>query len=279
MQSQKNLYESQNMKLMIRSDIEGVTGVTTYKQAEGSEFGKHMLMSDLKACVDGILSTGEHEIIIYDEHTDGRNVDVLQLPECVSVIMGKPEYRPDWGGIDNSFDAMIMVGFHARSGVKGSLLPHSYSRKNLEIRLNNIVVGEIGMEASVAGDFDVPLLLVTGDSAGMAEAEEIVPGVRTVTVKKAMGEFEAQCYSPKRTSRMIYEAACSIIKNKPKVKPLKIAGPIEMQIDLAVSEYTEKLQKTHPEIFIKDGTVSIKDKTVTTVWSRYCTIQKEVKSK
>jgi D-amino peptidase len=267
------------MKLMIRSDIEGVTGVTTYKQAEGSEFGRQMLMNDLKACIDGILSTGEHEIIIYDEHTDGRNVDVVQLPECVSVIMGKPAYRPDWGGIDKSFDAMVMVGFHAMSGVKGSLLPHSYSRKNLQIRLNNLVVGEIGMEASVAGDFDVPLWLVTGDSAGMAEAEDIVPGVQTVTVKQAMGEFEAQCYVPKKTAQMIYNAAASIIKSKPKVKPLKIAGPIEMQIDLAASDYTEKLQKAHPEIFIKDRTISIKGKTVTAVWSQYCIIQTEVKSK
>ena len=119
------------MKIMIRSDIEGVTGVTTYKQAEGTDFGRRMLMNDLKACIDGILSTGEHEIVIYDEHTDGRNIDIEQLPECVTVIMGKPLYRPDWGGIDSSYDAMIMVGFHARSGVPDSLLPHSYSRKNV----------------------------------------------------------------------------------------------------------------------------------------------------
>jgi hypothetical protein len=33
------------MKFMIRSDIEGVTGVTTYEQAEGSEFGRSMLSS------------------------------------------------------------------------------------------------------------------------------------------------------------------------------------------------------------------------------------------
>ena len=191
------------MKFMIRSDIEGVTGVTTYKQAEGSEFGKKMLNNDLKACIDGILSTGDHKIVIYDEHTDGRNADIEQLPESVSVIMGKPSYRPDWGGIDSSFDAMIMVGFHARSGVEGALLPHSYSRKNLEIRLNGTIVGEIGMEAAIAGDFDVPLWLVTGDSAGTTEAEEIVLGVKTVSVKEAMGEFEALCYSPLKTTKMI----------------------------------------------------------------------------
>ena len=70
------------MKIMIRSDIEGVTGVTTYQQAEGTEFGRSMLMNDLRACIEGILATGEHEIVVYDEHTNGRNIDISQLPEC-----------------------------------------------------------------------------------------------------------------------------------------------------------------------------------------------------
>lgn len=273
------MYEGEIMKIMIRSDIEGVTGVTTYAQAEGTDFGREMLMNDLEACIDGILSTGSHEIVIYDEHTDGRNIDMTALPETVSVIMGKPLYTEKWGGIDSSFDAMFMVGFHARSGVPGSLLPHSYSRKNLEIRLNGMVVGEIGMEAAIAGDFDVPLWLVTGDSAGMKEAEETIENVHTVSVKESYGEFEAKCYSPQMTAKLIYEAAASVMKEPPKAEPFKIEGPVEMQIDLAQSDYTGKLKSTYPDLFIKDRTISIKDKTVTAVWSKYTTIQKEVKSK
>jgi len=267
------------MKIMIRSDIEGVTGVTTYQQAEGGEFGRRMLMNDLTACIDGILSAGDHEIVVYDEHTDGRNVAINVLPDCVSVIMGKPAYRSDWGGIDGSFDAMMMVGFHARSGVEGSLLPHSYSRKNLEIRLNGVVVGEIGMEAAIAGDFGVPLWLITGDSAGMAEAEGLIAGIKTVVVKEAMGEFEANCYPPKKTAKLIFNAAKAVIENPPSVKPLTIDGPVEMQIDLAQSDYTTKLKDAYPEIFIKDNTISIKRQTATAVWSKYSLIQKEVKSK
>ena len=267
------------MIIMIRSDIEGVTGVTAYKQAEGSEFGKQMLMNDLLACIKGILSTGEHKIIIYDEHTDGRNVDITQLPEGVSVIMGKPEYRSDWGGIDSSYDAMMMVGFHARSGVEGALLPHSYSRKNLDIRINGTVVGEIGMEAAIAGDFGVSLWLVTGDSAGMAEAEQIIKGVKTVSVKEAMGEFEALCYDPKVTARNIFDAAKDVMINNPMVSPLKFTSPVTIEIDLANSDYTDKLKKFYPELFTTDNTVKLIDRTVTEAWSKYLVIQKEVKSK
>ena len=265
------------MKFMIRSDVEGVTGVTTYQQAEGSEFGRSMLANDLNAAIAGLLSTGDHEIVVYDEHTDGRNVALEGLPESVSVICGKPPYRPDWGGIDFSYDAMIMVGYHARSGAEGAVLPHSYSRKNLNIRLNGSVVGEIGMEAAIAADLDVPTWLVTGDSAGMTEAQEMIPGVKTVVVKEAMGEFAARCLPPKLTASLICKAARDVARTPPDVKPLKFDAPVQMQIDLAESDYTEKLRSAYSKIFIKDNTIQIVGETVTEVWSKYTHIQAEVK--
>jgi D-amino peptidase len=266
------------MKIMIRSDIEGVTGVTTYAQAEDSDFARAMLANDLGACIDGILSTGEHEIVIYDEHTDGRNVDLSLLPESVSVICGKPLYQPHWGGLDTSFDAMMMIGFHARSGVRGALLPHSYSLSNLDIRINGQSVGEIGMEAAVAGDFSVPLWLVTGDSAGMAEAKALIPGVVTVEVKEAMGEFCAHCFSPRKTAKMIRDAAAALINTPPPVKPWKINGPVQLQVERAAADSTTMLKKRYPALFSVGNTLCLSGESVTEVWSRYCALEKEVSS-
>lgn len=265
------------MKFMIRSDVEGVTGITTYQHAEGGEFGRAMLANDLNAAITGLLSTGDHEIVIYDEHTDGRNVALEGLPERVSVICGKPPYRPDWGGIDSSYDAMIMVGYHARSGAEGAVLPHSYSRKNLNIRINGKVVGEIGMEAAIAADFGVPTWLIAGDSAGVSEAEAIIPGVRTVAVKEAMGEFAARCLPCKATTKLIYEAARDIVQSPPNVELLKFGRPVTLEIDLADSDYTEQLRSAYSRIFAKDNTIQIVGKTVTEVWSEYTRIQAEVK--
>lgn len=265
------------MKIMIRSDIEGVTGVTTYQQAEGTRFGQAMLMNDLCAVIDGLLAAGEQEIVIYDEHTDGRNIVLEQLPQSVTVICGKPDYRPDWGGIDSTFDAMIMVGFHARSGSPGALLPHSYSRKNLNIRINGSLVGEIGMEAAIAGDFDVPTWLVTGDSAGVKEAQDILPGIKTITVKEALGEFEALCYSPESTAKLLYEAAKAVVTSPPPLRPLKFPGPVELEIDLAESDYLVQLKAMHPDMLASANTVRIKADTITAAWSKYCIAQKQIK--
>jgi len=264
------------MKFMIRSDIEGVTGVTTYEQAEKSSFGRDMLMNDLNACIEGLLSRGPQEIVIYDEHTDGRNIDLSRLEHRVSVICGKPAYRPDWGGIDSSYDALLMVGFHAKSGVPGALLPHSYSRKNLDIRLNGLSVGEIGMEAAVAGDFGVPLVMVTGDSAGMEEAAQLIPGVRTAAVKKAMGEFAAECLMPMATYDLIRKTAEGVHEKPDWPAPFRISGPVDLEIDLAESEFREKLKGKYGQYFISDSTVRLTDDSVTAVWSHYCRIKSEV---
>lgn len=263
---------------MIRTDIEGVTGITTYEQAEGSALGRQMLMNDLNAAIEGLHSTGQHEIVIYDEHTDGRNIELSQLQGNVSVIMGKPDYRPDWGGMDSTYDAMLMIGFHARSGVPGALLPHSYSRKNLNIRINGQVLGEIGMEAAIAGDFNVPLVLVTGDSAGIAEAKQLIPGVRTVAVKEALGEFQARCYPPGQTRKWIADAAAQIAVELPPVNALHFPPPINLEIELASSEYLEKLTQLFPDL-IKANTIMLHGQSVTETWSKYLHIQRKVKNK
>jgi D-amino peptidase len=265
---------------MIRTDVEGVTGVTTYAQAEGSALGRAMLMNDLRAVIDGLLADGDHEIVVYDEHTDGRNIDLGELPESVAVICGKPPYRPDWGGIDGTFGAMLMVGFHARSGVPGALLPHSYSRRNLSLRINGTEVGEIGMEAAIAGEAGVPVWLVTGDSAGMAEAAAILPGVRTVTVKEALGESAALCYPPKLTARRLYAAAEGLLQEPPKVKPLLFTGPITIEIDLADSSFLQTLRDIHPELVAADEgrTVRLEAASVTEAWAWFLEIQAEVKA-
>ena len=134
------------------------------------------------------------------------------------------------------------------------------------------------MEAAVAGDFNVPLWLVTGDSAGMIEAEQIVPGVKTVVVKEAMDEFAACCYSPQKTAGMIFEAARDTVKNPPSVRPLRFGPPVEMKIEIAESDYRDKLKSAYPDIFLAADTVTFNGTTVTELWSRYCKIQNEVKS-
>lgn len=211
-------------KYMIRCDIEGVTGVVNYNQAEpgkpGYEYGKSMLMSDLISVVNGLNDGGADEIWIYDEHCDGNNVDLTVLPDNVRCICGKPPYTSDWaGGLDKSFSGLILLGFHSKRGTEDALLNHTYEPDIRDIDINGVSVGEIGMEAAVAGSYGVPLVLITGDSEGVREAKELVKDVEAITVKESLSEFGAVCYPTSLTTKNLYNAARKIAEEGSLAKP------------------------------------------------------------
>lgn len=259
-------------KYMIRCDIEGVTGVVDYSQAEPGksefEFGKKMFLSDLKALIEGLNAGGADEIYIYDEHFYGRNIEMEELPENVFAICGKPPYLKNWaGGLDESFAGLILLGFHSKRGTENALLNHTYEPDIADIDINGVSVGEIGMEAAIAGDYDVPLLLVTADSEGIAEAKKLVPQTVGVTVKESLSEFGALCYPACVTYKKIYDAACSIVKNPPTVKPYKV-GEVTMKINLKNGAFREAYERLYPND-IKDGITTIKGETATAAWAEY----------
>ena len=88
---------------------------------------------------------------------------------------------------------MILLGLHSKDGTPGGLLPHTYEHDIADLILNGVSTGEIGMEAAIAGDFGVPTVMITGDSAGVAEAASLLPGIQTVTTKWSLSETGAVC--------------------------------------------------------------------------------------
>ena len=265
-------------KYMIRCDIEGVTGVISYEQSNPGrsehEFGKKMFMADLLILIEGLNAGGADEIWIYDEHYFGRNMDIAVLPENVKAICGKPPYRHDWaGGLDESFAGVILMGFHPKNGA-GELLHHTYEPDIKDLILNGISVGEIGIETAIAGDWGVPLVMITADSAGVKEAEALVPGVSGVSVKESLGASGAVCFPAKLTARLIHEAAGKVVTNPPRVKPWKVVNP-ELKVVFNPGPYLNKFR----ELFGCGDDIVIKGKTVTACWAEYWRMKLETQGK
>jgi D-amino peptidase len=261
-------------RYMIRCDIEGVSGVVSYEQAEPCKpeypFGLKMFKSDLLACIEGLREGGAEEIVIYDEHYYGRNVDPEWLAEDVSVIAGKPPYRIDWaGGLDSSFVGVVLLGFHSKFGTPGGLLHHSYEIDIRNLDLNGVSVGEIGMEAAIAGDFDVPVVLVTADSAGVAEAEELLPGVSTVAVKRSLGETGGRCLPLAVTRDNILRAAREVVSSPPTAQPYKIKDAVTLRITFNDGSYLDAVRRLLKENMTDDRTLVLSGDTVTEVWADY----------
>lgn len=253
---------------MVRCDLEGVSGIVSYEQAEPGRpefaFGQKMFMSDLSALIDGLNAGGADEILIYDEHYYGRNIDLDALPKNAAAICGKPPYRAGWaGGLDKSFAGLILLGFHSKSGT-GELLNHSYEPDIKDLVLSGVSVGEIGVEAAIAGDYDVPLVMITADSAGVAEAEQLCPGVKSIVVKKSLSVNGGFCFPTELTAARITEAAAKIVKTPPAVKPWKLISP-KLEIVFNPGPYASKFQ----QLFACDGSLALTGQTVTECWAAY----------
>lgn len=258
------------MRYLIMTDIEGVTGVTTFPQAEKSEFGREMLMNDLCAVLEGIKDSGA-EAVVYDMHTDGRNVDVTRIN--VPVVMGKPILGELYRGVGKDFDGLFLLGLHTMQHT-GHLLAHSYLREYDAIYLNGLLVGEIGVEAALAGEQGIPLKFISGDDMGCLEAKALIENIVTCPVKTSLGDDTAICLSPEVSAKLLREKAAEAARAD--VKPFVMAAPYEIRIVYSDCRYLEIMKEIHPEIFIDERTVVMRGENLLKTWSQYLIYEKEM---
>ena len=258
------------MKFLIMTDIEGVTGVSTFPQAEKSEFGREMLMNDLCAVLDGIKNTGA-EAVVYDMHTDGRNVDISRID--FPVVMGKPIRGDLWRGVGKDFDGLFLLGLHTMQHT-GHLLAHSYLREYDAIYLNGLLVGEIGIEAALAGEQGIPLKFISGDDMGCLEAKNLINNIVTCPVKYSLGDDTAFCLSPSVTAKKLREKAEEAVAAD--IKPFCVKSPYEIKIVYSDCRYLEVMKNLHPEIFVDERTVVMRGENLLKTWSQYLTYEKEM---
>jgi D-amino peptidase len=258
------------------TDIEGVTGVTTFPQAESSAFGRDMLMHDLLAVIDGIRSAGRHEIVLYDMHTDGRNIDLSSLDDSISVVVGKPLSRQKWKSLDGPFDGLFLLGLHAMAETPGALMAHTYLREYKAIYINGKRVGEVAIEAALAAEQAVPLLFVSGDSCGCAEAVSQFPDIQAVIVKDSLGDAEALCYPPAQTRQRLFAGAKAAAALTEKTACQAPNQPVTIAIDFSQCHYIEVLRRLHPEILVSQYRAELTGPTLFACWTRYLEYEREM---
>jgi D-amino peptidase len=266
--------EGVSMKYMVRCDMDGISGVVSRKQiTPGSseyEYGRRMLKADLIALLRGLRDGGAEEVLLYDLHYYGRNIDISELPEYARLISGRPPYLTDWaGGLDDTFEGVILLGFPARLSTIGGILGHSYGSDILDLRLNGVSVGAIGMEAAIAGDFDVPVVMVTGDTAGITEATSLLPGVFGVVVKDTLSQSGGICYPLSVTSNLIQTAASRVASDPPDVEPYTLDSGVALEVELNDGEYLETVSRLFASSMKDEKTLALHGERTLDVWVDY----------
>ena len=109
--------------------------------------------------------------------------------------------------------------------------------------INGEPCGEIGLNAAVAGYFNAPVILISGDQAACSEAEALIPGIEQAVVKWANGRMSAELLPPSITQEKIRIAASQAVhqfKHDQLPAPRKLETPIQMAIDFVHSEMADK---------------------------------------
>lgn len=267
------------MKWMIRADLEGVTGVVNMNQVIPESphygYGQKMLAHDLHAVLEGLLQNESDKVWIYDIHFYGTNIDVEHLDPRVKVICGKPDYSEENRAyLADDTAGVILLGLHSKSNTPKGLLAHNYEHDIIELNVNGLIVGEIGLEALIAGEFGVPVAMVTADSKGVEETRELLPGAVAVSVKTSLDENAAVCLPASRTGALLKEAAAQLAEIVPGLRPFTIAPPICLELLFKPGELLHKLHARVPELFVGHNRMRIESRSVTAAWEVYLQAKK-----
>lgn len=183
-------YAQTGKKVYISVDMEGISGVNGDDQTAAGqpEYGRarKLMAEDANAAIRGAFAGGATDVVVNDSHGGQRNLLPEDLDPRARLISHSFKRHGMMEGLDESFDAIIFVGYHAKAGAPRGLFAHTGSGVVRDLQINGTSVGEGGMNAALAAWYGVPVAMVTGDDAAIDEVKAAAPGVRGVAVKRAI---------------------------------------------------------------------------------------------
>jgi D-amino peptidase len=232
------------VKVFISADIEGITGLVSWSQcgrpnAEHYDFGfaRRMMTHDVNAAVRGARAAGANKVVIKDSHGNSKNLLIDELEAGVELVSGHGGGTDGMmQGIDATFDAALLVGYHAKAGTLGGIMEHTITGGVHRLFVNGIECGEMGLSAGVAGRFEIPVVFASSDAAGCKEMESLVPGVKTVTVKEGISRYMGKLLHPSVTGRAIENGVQDAIKNRGRMQPVKWDEPTRIRLEFNRAE-------------------------------------------
>lgn len=239
------------MKILIASDMEGITGVVNWDQVtpgheEYPRF-RRLMTQDVNAAISGAFQGGADEVIVADGHWNGTNILVEELDSRARLHSSTSAIHSMMQGIDSTINGVIFVGYHARHGSSNAVMDHTWSSSSVaNLWLNDILVGEYGLNAALAGYYGVPVIMVTGDQTACRQTVELLGSMETAIVKQATGRFSAECLPPASTKKMIEMAACTAVSNLLKgifPKLFVLQSPVKVTVEFRSSENADKAMR------------------------------------
>jgi D-amino peptidase len=134
-------------------------------------------------------------------------------------------------GIDETFDAVIFLGYHASTTSMEGVRAHTISSGSLtRVSLNGIDMSEAGINAALAGHFGVPVVMISGDDAVIKETRSIIGDIEAAEVKKSLGFHSANTLTPAAAYKLIFEKVSTALSRSGDFKPYVLKEPITLEV-------------------------------------------------
>jgi D-amino peptidase len=239
------------MKILIAADMEGITGVTAWDQVtpgheEYARF-RRLMTDDVNAAIRGAFEAGAEEILVTDGHWNGSNILLEDLDPRAKLNAGSPSPFSMMQGIDETVDGVMFIGYHARNGSPNAALDHTWSSRTVaNLWLNEMLTGEYGLNAALAGHFGAPVIMVSGDQTACAQVAELIGEVDRAVVKFASGRYAAECLPPQAAQGIIQEAAMRAVARLGEGEapdPFVLDAPITVTVEFFTSDMADRASR------------------------------------
>lgn len=249
------------LKVHISVDMEGVAGTVTGDQLSpaGFEYGRfrEFMTREAVAAVNAARSAGASEIVVADSHGNGENLLIEQFPPDVRVIRSWPRRLGMVAGIDEGVDAAIFIGYHSGTNNPSGVRAHTFSSATLtRVALNGTNMTEGSWNAAIAGHFGVPVIMMSGDEASIAEVRKIVGPIEAAETKRSLGFHSANTLTPQASYDLIGARVKAALGRRAELKPLKTQTPIV--VDVSFKHYLPSEVLAYLPIFERTDSHSIR---------------------
>ena len=225
----------EDLKIYISADMEGVVGAVSSEQLGPSGFEyqrfREFMTAEVNAAIAAARAGGATEVVVADSHGNGQNLLMDRLPDDILLIRSWPRPLGMMEGIDASFDGAILVGYHTSTTNPAGVRAHTISSGSYAaVRLNGIEMPEAGINAAIAGHFDVPVLVISGDDAIVEEARGILGDVEGAVVKWSYGFHSARTLMPEAAYRLIGEKVTAALDRIHDFRSYRLEEPVRLEV-------------------------------------------------
>lgn len=226
------------MKVFISVDMEGTSGLERleeiFRGLPGFDQFRRLMAGDANAAVQGAIDGGADEIVVSDSHGYMCNINPDDLVPGVQLKRGQLRRRfCQMKGFDSDFDAVLLVGFHAKAGNADAILSHTWITSFLDVRVNGQSVPEPSLNTWLAGAFGVPIVMLSGDDHVIREAAPVMGDIHYAQVKTSTGYFSGTHLPLDQSRRLLRETARDAVAGARGMKPVQVELPVTIEVDLS----------------------------------------------